>query len=150
MPPSPPSTSLPPRWPSPAATPSATASPSASPSSPATSTIRSPPASTFDLIVSNPPYLAPDDRASPETAFEPRAALLAGADGLDVIRRIIAGATDRLTPGGHLLIEIGAGQADAVLALATAAGLQAPRVEPDLAGIPRLLVAQRPRTGRGG
>ena len=105
---------------------------------------------TFDLIVSNPPYLAPSDPTSPETAFEPRSALLAGADGLDVIRRIIAGARAHLVSGGQLLIEIGAGQSEAVLALANAGGFQAPRVEPDLAGIPRLLVAQRPGTARGG
>ena len=97
---------------------------------------------TFDLIVSNPPYLAPDDHRSPELDFEPRAALDAGADGLDVIRRLLAGASARLRPEGLLLVEIGAGQADAVLALAAAAGLPA-RVEPDLAGIPRLLVARR-------
>jgi len=97
---------------------------------------------TFDLIVSNPPYLAPGDQHSPELVFEPRAALDAGADGLDVIRRLLAGAPARLRPDGLLLVEIGAGQADAVLALASAARLTA-RVEPDLAGIPRLLVARR-------
>lgn len=96
---------------------------------------------TFDLIASNPPYLAPGDDASPELAFEPQSALQAGADGLDVIRRLLAGASARLRPDGLLLVEIGAGQADAVLALAGAAGLTA-RVEPDLAGIPRLLVAR--------
>ena len=109
-----------------------------------------PAGTTFDLIVSNPPYLAPGDPASPELAFEPRAALQAGADGLDVIRRLIAGAPARLVPGGRLLVEIGAGQAGAVVELATAAGLLAPRIEPDLAGIPRLLIAQGRGTGRGG
>ncbi len=108
-----------------------------------------PDGATFDLIVSNPPYLAPGDPASPELAFEPRSALQAGADGLDVVRRLIAGAPARLVPGGRLLVEIGAGQADAVQALATAVGFQV-RVEPDLAGIPRLLVAQGRGTGRGG
>lgn len=96
---------------------------------------------TFDLIASNPPYLAPGDQRSPELAFEPQSALHAGADGLDVIRRLIAGASARLRPAGLLLVEIGAGQAGAVLALAHAAGLTG-RVEPDLAGIPRLLVAR--------
>lgn len=107
-----------------------------------------PAGASFDLIVSNPPYLALGDAASPEVAFEPRAALFAGADGLAVIRRLIAGAPARLRPGGMLLVEIGQGQADAVLALAAAAGLRA-RAEPDLAGIPRLLVAQPPGTARG-
>ena len=95
----------------------------------------------FDVIASNPPYLAPGDQRSPELAFEPRAALDAGADGLDVIRRLLAGASARLRPEGQLLVEIGAGQANAVLALADAAGLTG-AVEPDLAGIPRLLVAR--------
>ncbi|MBX3026475.1 peptide chain release factor N(5)-glutamine methyltransferase [bacterium] len=112
---------------------------------------------TFDLIVSNPPYLAPGDAASPETACEPPTALFAGADGLDVIRRVVAGAPSRLAPAGALLVEIGAGQAAAAQALAAAAGLAA-RVAPDLAGIPRLLVAQHPGSagepapemGRGG
>ena len=104
-----------------------------------------PAAATFDLIVSNPPYLAPGDEASPELAFEPRAALLAGVDGLEVIRRLIAGAPARLRAGGALLVEIGQGQADAVLALVAATdGLTAARVESDLAGIPRLLIAERP------
>lgn len=109
-----------------------------------------PAGATFDLILANPPYLAPGDVVSPEVAFEPQSALLAGADGLDVIRRLIAGAAAHLRPGGRLLMELGAGQADAVLALAAAAGLTAARVEPDLAGIPRLLVAQPPGSGRGG
>jgi release factor glutamine methyltransferase len=104
----------------------------------------------FDLVVSNPPYLAPGDAASPEVAFEPRAALFAGADGLDLVRRLVAGASAHLRPGARLLVEIGCGQAGAVLALAAAAGLAAARVEADLAGIPRLLVAQRPGSARGG
>jgi release factor glutamine methyltransferase len=96
----------------------------------------------FDLIVSNPPYLAPGDAASPETTFEPRSALFAGADGLDVVRRLLDGAATRLHPGGHIMIEIGQGQAERVVALALAAGLGDVHVVPDLAGIPRTLVAQ--------
>ncbi len=98
---------------------------------------------TFDLVVSNPPYLAPGDAVSPELAFEPRAALCGGEDGLAVIRRIVAGAPVALRPGGALVIEIGSGHAPAVIELARAAGLDAIRVEADLAGIPRALVAQR-------
>jgi release factor glutamine methyltransferase len=98
---------------------------------------------TFDCIISNPPYLAAGDAAAPELAFEPRAALLAGADGLDVIRRLISGAAARLRPGGRLVMEIGQGQAAVVVGLAAAAGLVEARVVPDLAGIPRALVAQR-------
>lgn len=102
-----------------------------------------PPAAAFDLIVSNPPYLAPGDAASPEIDFEPRTALYAGDDGLDVVRRLLADAGARLRPGGHILIEIGQGQADAVLALAAGAGLRDATVAPDLAGIARVLSAAR-------
>jgi release factor glutamine methyltransferase len=69
--------------------------------------------------------------------------LFAGADGLDVVRRLLTGAPSRLRPGGRLLIEIGQGQADAVLNLACAAGLVRARVMADLAGIPRVMVAER-------
>jgi release factor glutamine methyltransferase len=106
-----------------------------------------PAGATYELIASNPPYVGSEDAVSPETAFEPRGALYAGADGLDVVRRLIAGAPPRLAPGGLLLVEIGAGQTAAVQALAQAAGLAA-RIEPDLAGIPRLLVAEH--RGAGG
>ena len=102
-----------------------------------------PAAARFDVIVSNPPYLAPGDAVSPELAHEPRGALYAGADGLAVIRPLLAGAAPRLRPGGVLLMELGQGQADAVQALARAAGFAAARVDADLAGIPRALVAQR-------
>lgn len=102
-----------------------------------------PEAAVFDLIVSNPPYLAPGDAASPEIDFEPRTALYAGDDGLDVVRRLLAGTGARLRPGGHILIEIGLGQADAALALAAAAGLRDATVAPDLAGIARVLCAAR-------
>jgi len=101
-----------------------------------------PAAARFDLIASNPPYLAPGDAVSPELAFEPGAALWAGADGLDVIRRLLAGAPPRLRPGGHLLVEIGAAQAEPVRALAQASGLAEARVVADLAGLPRVLVAR--------
>jgi release factor glutamine methyltransferase len=102
-----------------------------------------PAAASFDVLVSNPPYLAPDDAVSPELAFEPTAALAAGADGFDVIRRLICAAPSRLRPGGWLVMEIGVGQVDAVLLLAENAGLERIVIEPDLAGIPRALVARR-------
>jgi len=62
----------------------------------------------FDLVVSNPPYVARDDEASlpPELSHEPEMALFAGADGLDVIRRLVAEAGDHLSPGGWLLFEL--------------------------------------------
>lgn len=98
-----------------------------------------------DVIVSNPPYVADGDPLPAAVAdWEPTAALLAGADGLSDLRRIIAGAPSWLAPGGTLVVEMGETQADAVRALAAAAGFADVRVEPDLAGRPRALVA---RTG---
>lgn len=97
----------------------------------------------FDLIVSNPPYLAPGDVVAPELSFEPRTALAAGDDGLAVIRRLIAAAPQRLRPGGWLVMELGCGQGTAVQALAQAAGFAEIAIAPDLAGIPRALVGRR-------
>lgn len=77
------------------------------------------PGQRFDVIVSNPPYVAERDRAAlPHNVreFEPGLALFAGHDGLSVISRIIHAAPDALLPAGSLLLEIGAGQADAVRA----------------------------------
>jgi len=98
----------------------------------------------FDLIVANPPYviraeiasLAPDVRD-----YDPRLALDGGADGLDAYRAIAAQAPDLLASGGRLIVELGAGQEQAVRALFTNAGLQVTRVRSDLAGIPRALSA---------
>jgi release factor glutamine methyltransferase len=104
----------------------------------------------LDLVVSNPPYV-PDD--SPEVAadvraHEPPAALYAGADGLDVVRRLIHDTAARLRPGGRLVMEIGAGQAGAVARLAAAAGTWEPAVfRRDLQGIDRVAVLARPATG---
>ncbi|HWB17096.1 MAG TPA: peptide chain release factor N(5)-glutamine methyltransferase [Vicinamibacterales bacterium] len=101
----------------------------------------------FDLIVSNPPYIAIADRASlPADVrdYEPAAALFGGDDGLDVVRGLVAQASTCLAPNGHLVMEIGAGQADAVRALIEATpGLVWRHVTPDLAGIPRVVVAGR-------
>jgi release factor glutamine methyltransferase len=74
----------------------------------------------FDVIVTNPPYIATDDTRQVEQGVqlhEPHAALFAGPDGLDVIRRIIAGAPQHLAPGGTLLIEFSPEQAEAVVQL---------------------------------
>lgn len=99
-----------------------------------------------DTVVSNPPYV-PDaslDVAPDVRRHEPSQALFAGRDGLDVIRRLIAGAGRVLRPGGYLLMEIGIGQADAVAEHALDADTWT--VEPfrlDLQGIPRVAVLQR-------
>ena len=91
----------------------------------------------FDLILSNPPYIAAGDSHLPDLRFEPSSALLGGADGLDAIRAIVRQAPVHLAPGGRLLLEHGQGQDAAVRALLEAAGLEDVRTWPDLAGIPR-------------
>jgi release factor glutamine methyltransferase len=92
----------------------------------------------FDLIVSNPPYVAVGDPHLPSLRHEPQSALLAGADGLDCIRDISRNAKAHLAPGGWLLLEHGQGQEAAVQALLVAAGLESVRTWPDLAAIPRI------------
>ncbi|UNK49099.1 peptide chain release factor N(5)-glutamine methyltransferase [Lysobacter sp. S4-A87] len=78
----------------------------------------------FELIASNPPYIADDDAhlQQGDLRFEPRAALASGHDGLDAIRRIVADAPDCLSPGGWLLIEHGWDQGQAVRGLMQARG----------------------------
>lgn len=98
----------------------------------------------FDLIVSNPPYVARGDIASlaPEVRdYDPALALDGGADGLDGYRAIAADARRLLAPGGTLIVELGAGQEAAVRVLFTKAGLTVGAVRDDLAGIPRALSA---------
>ena len=98
----------------------------------------------FDLIVSNPPYIAHGDIASlaPEVRdYDPALALDGGNDGLDGYRAIAAQAVPLLAPGGRLLVELGGGQEAAVRALFTKAGLAVAPARHDLAGIPRALSA---------
>jgi len=92
----------------------------------------------FDIIVSNPPYVAAGDPHLPELRFEPGTALVAGADGLDAIREIARSAPAHLAPGGWLLLEHGHGQEGVVKDLLLAAGFGSPGVWPDLAGIARV------------
>ena len=89
---------------------------------------------TFDLVVSNPPYIALDEMPAlaPELAFEPRMALTDGADGLDAYRAIAAEAVPHLTPHGRLIVEIGPTQGPAVADLFRAAGLDSVTVHTDL------------------
>jgi len=104
----------------------------------------------FDLIVANPPYVPESDRSTlqPEVReHEPAIALFSGADGLDLIRRLIAQAVPRLKPGGTLIFEFGFGQSDAVAELISAtAGLRMVALRPDLQGIPRTAVAKHVST----
>jgi release factor glutamine methyltransferase len=94
----------------------------------------------FDLIVSNPPYIAENDAhlKQGDLRFEPAAALASGADGLDDIRRIVAGAGTHLAVGGWLLMEHGHDQAERVCELLQKAGFSNVRTAPDLAGIGRV------------
>ena len=94
----------------------------------------------FDLVVSNPPYVAAGD---PHLALnglphEPQMALTDGADGLDCIRRIVADAPLHLNSGGWLLVEHGYDQGEACRNLLTAAGFKSASTFPDLAGIDRV------------
>ncbi len=95
---------------------------------------------TFDLIVTNPPYVAEADPhlAADDLRYEPPPALASGTDGLDAIRRIIAAAPKYLTPGGQLWLEHGYDQADAVRELLSAAGLGTVEQHRDVAGIVRV------------
>jgi release factor glutamine methyltransferase len=104
------------------------------------------PEGSADLVVANPPYIPTGELVAlmPEVQWEPRLALDGGADGLRVAREIIETSPARIRPGGFLLLEIGAEQAEAVQALVAASGRWEPaRVRRDLAGRPRVVVARR-------
>lgn len=100
----------------------------------------------FDVIVSNPPYVATAELAdlAPEVRdHEPRLALDGGADGLDVYRRIAAEAPAALRPGGRLVLEVGDGQADGVGQLLSASGQFADiEVRPDLNRVDRVVLCR--------
>ena len=102
-------------------------------------------AAAFDLIVSNPPYvpLTQKDGLQREVRdWEPHVALFAGDTGFELYDRIVAGAPRVLRPGGWLIMELGFGSLDHVAArLRTWTDV---RIEPDLAGIPRVIAARRP------
>jgi release factor glutamine methyltransferase len=100
----------------------------------------------FDVIVSNPPYIADDEwhTSGPELVFEPRVALAAGPGGLDAIRAIVAAAPEHLSPGGWLLLEHGANQAPAVRELFARAGFGRIATAADLAGRARVTEGCRP------
>jgi release factor glutamine methyltransferase len=98
----------------------------------------------FDLVISNPPYVAEAERQTllPELSHEPAGALFSGADGTDMLRRIVAEASPRLEPGAPLLLEIGSGQEERVGQWLEAAGFVDVAVLRDLAGKPRALRAR--------
>jgi release factor glutamine methyltransferase len=98
----------------------------------------------FDLVVSNPPYIAAGDKATLEREvrdYEPEIALYGGEDGLEVYRRLVPEAERLLAPGGWLVMEIGATQADAVRGMLGA--WKEVEIRNDLAGLPRVILARR-------
>ena len=101
----------------------------------------------FDVIVSNPPYIAEGEKGDlqPEVRdWEPPEALFAGEDGLDVIRQLVAGAPKHLLSGGLLALECGLGQAEGIAADVQATGaFGAVRICADLTGRPRFVTAER-------
>ena len=98
-----------------------------------------------DLVVSNPPYVSTAEPLDASvTSWEPAEALYAGSTGLDAYRTLVPEAGEWLAPGGALVLELGAGQGEAVGELAQRAGFVAVRVVADLAGLDRTLVAERP------
>lgn len=102
-------------------------------------------AGSFDVVVSNPPYVADDDAEIEEIVLrhEPHLALFAGPDGLDALRTVIAGAPRWLAPGGLLVVEIGHRQGDVAAELFVDAGLRDVTVRHDLAGRPRMVRGTR-------
>jgi release factor glutamine methyltransferase len=106
----------------------------------------------YDLIVSNPPYIAAGDIAglAPEVRdWEPHLALTPGGDGLDPYRILARSAPARLTPGGRILVEIGPTQAQAVAGFFAAAGLVDVDILPDLDGRDRVVQAVKAAVGTG-
>jgi len=100
------------------------------------------PAQRFDLIVSNPPYIAVDDPHLDTLPFEPMPALVAEGNGLACLQMIIEGAPSHLVPGGFLVLEHGHDQADAVRDLFATRGWCDVRTQADLAGIERVTLAR--------
>ena len=102
----------------------------------------------FDLIVSNPPYVTTAEMAAlPESVarYEPAMALHGGTDGLDFYRAIVHNYLPALRPGGHLCLEFGRGQENAVCRILGNAGLRIEEIREDGAGIPRAVAAISPQ-----
>ena len=100
---------------------------------------------TFDIVVSNPPYIpsaAIDDLAPEVARFEPRGALDGGADGLDAYRHIAAVLSQILKPNGLVALEIGQGQDASVTRILRDGGIRVVGLEKDLAGIPRCVLGR--------
>jgi release factor glutamine methyltransferase len=101
----------------------------------------------FEVVVSNPPYVPSAERdtlAVEVRDHEPALALFAGDDGLEIYRRLIPAAYFVLVPGGFIALEIGYGQSERVESLLATSGFAQIEFTPDLQGIPRVAIAQRP------
>jgi release factor glutamine methyltransferase len=99
----------------------------------------------MQLVVSNPPYVAEAewDRLQPEVRdHEPREALVGGPTGVEAYASLVPAAAELLRPGGHLVLELGLGQSEAVRAVAERAGMRLVEIRDDFQGIPRVLVAR--------
>jgi release factor glutamine methyltransferase len=98
----------------------------------------------FAAVLANPPYVAERDAAGlpPELRHEPRAALFAGPDGTDLLRRLARELPGHLEPGGRVGLEVGSGQADAVAGWLAEAGLTDVAARRDLSGRPRIVVGR--------
>jgi release factor glutamine methyltransferase len=100
----------------------------------------------FDIVISNPPYIARAtiEELQPEVArFEPRLALDGGVDGFDAYRTLLPATARLLRPGGSAAFEVGLDQADSVAAIGTACGLRHIATARDLSGIPRVVLWQK-------
>ena len=102
--------------------------------------------SSFDLVISNPPYIPSCEcsRLQPEVLHEPRLALDGGSDGCDLYRRIISGVHSVLVPGGRLLMEIGINEAGSLVPLLSENGFVSIDLRKDYAGIDRMILATLP------
>jgi release factor glutamine methyltransferase len=101
---------------------------------------------TFDIVVSNPPYVPSIDRDSLAVEvreYEPAGALFAGDDGLDIYRHLIPAAFAVLAPGGFIALEIGYGQQEDIRTLLIHVGFTQIEFVADLQGIPRVAIARR-------
>lgn len=99
----------------------------------------------FDFVVSNPPYVALSEADKVQDVvkkYEPKVAVFAGEDGLDIIRRLIPQAREALRSGGYLVMEIGYSMSEAVMGIME--GFEEVHAVPDLAGIPRVVVGRKP------
>lgn len=97
----------------------------------------------FQLILSNPPYIRPDDPHMAALRHEPRIALTLGRNGLEALQAVVEGAADHLAPGGWVLLEHGHDQAPALQSLLAKHGFKGVQTRHDLAGLPRCTGACR-------